>query len=512
MQRPTFYVSTPIYYVNSVPHLGSAYTTVAADVIARFKRQCGYDVFFLTGTDEHGQKVAKAAADAGKDPKAWADEVVGHFYAAWEELLITNDEFIRTTDERHADGARKFVQDLYEKGDIYLDTYEGWYCVQCETFWLPSQLIDEKDCPSCERETSFVKEENYFFKLSKYQEPLLKHIREHPEFVQPLVRRNEVISFIEQGLKDQSVSRTSLTWGIPCPFDEKHVMYVWVDALLNYITGIGYGRDDAKFKKYWPAQWHFIGKDILRFHCVIWPAMLMAAGLPLPERVFAHGFLLAEGERMSKSKGNVVSPSELVARFGVDAYRHYFMREISFGQDGSVSMESMIGRFNADLSNDFGNLVSRVIAMVEKYLDGVVPEPGPEEELDAELKAQAAGLFPQVEARLDALNYSDALAAIWEFIAKTNSYVDRSAPWDLAKETLLEERLRTVLYNCLESLRQTAILVWPVMPSACEKLWSQLGMAGPLADERIPEALQWGGLAPGGRVTKAEGLFPRIYE
>lgn len=512
MERPTFYVTTPIYYVNSVPHLGSAYTTVAADVIARFKRLCGYDVFFLTGTDEHGQKVAKAAEEAGKEPKQWADEVVEHFYAAWKELAITNDDFIRTTDDRHAAGAQQFLQKLYDNGDIYMDTYEGWYCVQCETFWLPSQLVDEKRCPSCERDTSFVEEENYFFKLSKYQGKLLAYIEEHPEFVQPVVRRNEIVSFIQQGLKDQSVSRTSLTWGIPMPFDEKHVMYVWVDALLNYITGIGYGRDEELFAKYWPAQWHLIGKDIVRFHCVIWPAMLMAAGLPLPEHVFAHGFLLAEGERMSKSKGNVISPSGLIAKFGVDAYRYYFMREISFGQDGSVSMESMIARFNADLSNDLGNLVSRVIAMVEKYVDGVVPEPGAETDLDADLKQHAAGLFAQVEARLEVLIYSDALAAIWEFVAKVNYYVDRSAPWDLAKEAIQADRLNTVLYNCLESLRHIALATWPFMPLACEKLWTQLGIGGPLADERLPEALQWGKTVPGGNVTKAEGLFPRIYE
>ncbi len=512
MADPTFYVTTPIYYVNSVPHLGSAYTTVAADVIARFKRMCGYDVFFLTGTDEHGQKVAKAAADAGKDPKEWADEVVTHFYAAWQDLLITNDDFIRTTDERHLEGARSFLQLLYDKGDLYLGEYEGLYCVQCETFWLPSQLVEESQCPDCHRETTVVKEENYFFRLSQYQDRLLEHIKAHPDFIQPNVRRNEILSFIDQGLKDQSVSRTSLTWGIPCPFDEKHVMYVWVDALLNYITAIGYGRDEAHFAKYWPAQWHLIGKDILRFHCVIWPAMLMAAEMPLPERVFAHGFLLTEGERMSKSKGNVVSPAELIAKFGVDAYRYYFMREISFGQDGSVSMESMTARFNADLSNDLGNLVSRVIAMVDKYVDGIVPEPGREEGLDTELKETARGLFSQIDARLGVLGYADALSAIWEFVAKANSYVDRSTPWDLAKETSLEERLRTVLYNCLEALRQIAIVVWPFMPSACEKLWAQLGIPEPISRQRIPAALEWGSMPIGGKVTKAEGLFPRIYE
>ncbi|RJQ52997.1 MAG: methionine--tRNA ligase [Actinobacteria bacterium] len=512
MVKPTYYVTTPIYYVNSVPHLGSAYTTVAADVLARFKRQCGYDVFFLTGTDEHGQKVAKAAAEAGKDPKEWADEVVSQFYKAWDELLISNDDFIRTTDERHIAGAQAFLQKLYEAGDIYPDTYEGWYCVQCETFWTPTQLVDASLCPECRRETTFIKEENYFFRLSKYGEPLLEHIRKNPGFIQPNVRRNEIVSFIDQGLKDQSVSRTTLTWGIPLPWDPSHVMYVWVDALLNYITGIGYGRDAAKFEKYWPAQWHLIGKDILRFHCVIWPAMLLAAGLPLPEHVFAHGFLLAEGERMSKSKGNVIAPSDLIAKFGVDAYRYYFMREISFGQDGSVSMESMIARFNADLSNDFGNLVSRTIAMVVKYLDGVVPQPGPDDGLDLELKELAGALFSQTEARLDSLNYSEALSGIWEFVGRVNSYVDRSAPWDLAKEGALEERLRTVLYNCLESLRLIALLVWPFMPQACERLWAQLGIEEPLEAQRLPEALSWGGLAPGARVRKAEGLFPRIYE
>ncbi len=365
----TFYVTTPIYYVNDLPHIGTAYTTVAADVLARFHRLKGEEVFFLTGTDEHGQHVERAAERNGVSPQEWADRMVVHFTDVWKALNISNDFFIRTTSPRHTEVARDFIGVLFEKGDIYKDAYEGWYCVPDESFWLPSQLVDGK-CPQCGREVEMLKEDNYFFRLSAYAEKLLAHIEANPAFIQPEMRRNEVLSFIRQGLEDQSISRKTLTWGIPLPFDESQVMYVWFDALLNYISAIDYDIDDAKFNAAWPANWHLIGKEILRFHAIIWPAMLMAAGLPLPQHVYAHGWLTVEGEKMSKSKGNAISPYELIDEYGVDAYRFYFMREFSFGYDGNFSRETMTGRYNSELANDLGNLVSRVLAMVHQVSRG----------------------------------------------------------------------------------------------------------------------------------------------
>jgi methionyl-tRNA synthetase len=531
--RTTFYVTTPIYYVNAAPHLGTAYTTIAADVIARYKRLCGFDVHFLTGTDEHGQKVAKSAEESGLDPKSWADTVVPQFHEAWKLLEISNDDFIRTTEARHERGAAAFMQRVYDSGHIRKDHYEGWYCIHDETFFTEEQVGPDRVCPDCSRPVQLLKEENYFFKLSAFAEPLLDHIRTHPDFVQPEIRKNEVVSFIEMGLKDLSISRpmTSLTWGIPLPFDPEHVMYVWFDALLNYITAIGYGEDERRFDRYWPVDWHLVGKDIIRFHCVIWPAMLMAAGVALPQHVFAHGFLLAKGEKMSKSKGNVLAPADLVARFGADAYRYYFMREVPFGGDGSISIETMILRYNADLANDYGNLVSRLTNMFEKYLGGVVPaNPGMPRDwntLDGELIRSSESLYADVDTALETLQFSDALKEIWERVRLTNRYVEESAPWNLAKDHATHGRLKEVLWRAAEAVRILTLFVWPVMPAAAEKAWDQLGItkslgtipqaAGACMDvEEVPDGLRgcalWGKLPEGANVHKGESLFPRIYE
>lgn len=504
-----YYITTPIYYVNDRPHIGTAYTTVVADTLARFHRLKGEKVFFLTGTDEHGQHVARAAEKAGVSPQAWADRMVVHFTDAWKRLNISNDYFIRTTDPKHVDAARKFIQLLYDKGDIYLDTYEGWYCVPDESFWLPSQLVDGK-CPQCGREVELLQEENYFFRLSKYSDRLLRHMEENPDFVQPEMRRNEVISFIKQGLTDQSISRKTLSWGIPLPFDESQVMYVWFDALLNYISAIDYGLDEARFQSIWPADCHLIGKEILRFHAIIWPAMLMAAGLPLPKKIFAHGWLTVEGEKMSKSKGNVISPHELVDEYGTDAYRYYFLREFSFGYDGNFSRENMTGRYNSDLANALGNLVSRVIAMVQRYRDGTVPAPAEEGEGDAALKESASRVFPLVDERMEKFAFNEALHAVWNFIDDVNRYVDETAAWDLNKDPGRSARLDTVLYNQVEALRLVALLVLPFMPSTGEGIWKRLGYGDSIHLHHLPAEGDWGLYPPGQKVTKGGPLFPRI--
>jgi methionyl-tRNA synthetase len=505
----TFYVTTPIYYVNDRPHIGTAYTTVAADVLARYHRLRGEEVFFLTGTDEHGQHVARAAERNGVSPKEWADRMVVHFTDVWEALGISNDFFIRTTSPRHAQVARDFIARLYEQGDIYKGVYEGWYCVPDESFWLPSQLADGR-CPQCGREVEMLQEENYFFRLSAYADRLLEHLEKNPDFVLPEMRRNEVLSFVKQGLEDQSISRKTLTWGIPLPFDESQVMYVWFDALLNYVSAIDYGIDPERFSSIWPADWHLIGKEILRFHAVIWPAMLMAAGLPLPRHVFAHGWLTVEGEKMSKSKGNAISPHELIEEYGVDAYRYYFMREFSFGYDGNFSRETMTGRYNSELANDLGNLVSRVLAMAAKYREGTVPRPASEEGSDAALKEAAAGAFSEMDRQMERLAFNEALQAAWNFLRAANRYVDESAPWDLAKSEEKAGRLDTVLYNLLESLRLIALMILPCMPGSARRLWGWLGEPGVLEEQKLPEASAWGLLQPGTQVQRGAALFPRM--
>jgi methionyl-tRNA synthetase len=502
-----FYVTTPIYYVNDVPHIGHAYTTLAADVLARYKRLKGYEVFFLTGTDEHGQKVEKAANAAGETPQELADRVMKRFQALWEKLDISYTDFIRTTQERHKKGVSRIFEDVMAKGDIYLGEYEDWYCTPCETFWTETQLIDYK-CPDCNRPTEKLKEESYFFRMSKYQEQLLAHIEANPDFIQPKSRRNEIISFVKEGLRDLSVSRTTFSWGIPVPGNDKHVIYVWFDALANYITALGYPEQSGNFEKFWPVDAHLIGKDILRFHTVYWPTFLMAAGLPLPKKVFAHGWWTIEGQKMSKSLQNVVEPNMLVEKYGVDAVRYFLLREVPFGLDGDFSHAALVHRINSDLANDLGNLLNRSTAMINKYFGGAVQAPADFTQIDAAYRKKTEEMVKLVDSHLDELAFSKALQAIWEVVSAGNKYIDETAPWTLAKDPAQKDRLATVMYCLLESQRIVYQLVSAFMPQTAVKALSYLG----ITDAPNEKGLQWGGLAPGTKITKAEALFPRIEE
>ena len=516
MEKKTYYITTPIYYPSGNMTIGHTYTTVAADTMARFKKMQGYDTYFLTGTDEHGQKIEKKAAEAGVTPIQYVDKIVAETKELWKLMDIEYDDFIRTTEERHMKIVQKIFRKFYEQGDIYKAEYEGMYCTPCESFWTPTQLAEKdgiKVCPDCGRPCQPMREESYFFKMSKYQDWLIDYIETHPDFIQPAKRANEMLTnFLRPGLQDLCVSRTSVKWGIPVDFDEKHTVYVWIDALSNYITALGYGTEhDELFRRYWPADVHLVGKEIVRFHTIYWPIMLHALGLPLPKQVFGHGWLLFGADRMSKSKGNVVYPEPIVARYGVDPLRYYLMREMPFGSDGNYTNESFLTRMNADLANDLGNLVSRTVAMIEKYFGGAIPAAtdAVDPETDLPLQEHCAALPALVEEQMNKLQFSQALSEIWKVIGECNKYIDVTQPWVLGKDPEKKDRLANVMRNLAECVRYTAVLIGPTMPSTPARIFAQLGIEDPVLQSW--DSLSTFGMIPSGtQVHKGEALFPRI--
>jgi methionyl-tRNA synthetase len=511
MKKKAFYISTPIYYPSDRLHIGHAYCTTLADTVARYKRLTGHDVFFLTGSDEHGQKIQRKAQEGNITPIEYVDRIVASFKQLWQKLNISNDDFIRTTEKRHHEVVQAIFQKIYDQGDIYKAAYEGWYCTPCETFWMERQLTDGK-CPDCGRSVEMLKEESYFFRMSKYQDRLLNYIEENPDFIQPASRRNEMINFIKGGLEDLCVSRTTFDWGIPVPFDTKHVVYVWFDALTNYITAAGYLHDRDKFTKYWPADIHLVGKEIVRFHSIIWPIILMALDIPLPKMVYGHGWLVVEGDKMSKSKGNVIDPIELINEFGADAIRYFLLREITLGMDGNFSREALINRTNADLANDLGNLLHRTLNMIGRFNDGVIAAPSDSEEIDGQLIKMAQDTTHAYEKCMDAMDINTSIKLVWALISRTNKYIDETAPWSLAKDQEKRARLHTVLYNLAETLRIVTILISPFMPETALKIWSQLGVQSEFAALSLGDAQTWGRLPAGTQVNTPEPIFPRIEE
>ncbi|MGL5798336.1 MAG: methionine--tRNA ligase, partial [Cetobacterium sp.] len=507
-----FYVTTPIYYVNGDPHVGSAYTTIAADILARYKKSKGFDVFFLTGTDEHGQKVEEAAKVRNLTPQAWTDSMAPRFIDMWKALDVNYTDFIRTTEPRHKDAVKKIIKTVHDKGDIYKGEYEGKYCVSCETFVPENQIVNEKHCPDCGKELTTVKEESYFFKMSKYQDALLQHIENNPDFILPHSRKNEVVSFIKQGLQDLSISRNTFEWGIPIEFAPGHITYVWFDALTNYLTAVGYENNSDLFSKFWNdgEVVHLLGKDILRFHAIIWPCMLLSAGIKLPNKIVAHGWWTSEGEKMSKSKGNVVAPIDEIQKYGVDAFRYCLMREVNFGNDGDYSTPSIVTRINSDLANDLGNLLNRTLGMYGKYFNGVIAKGEVLEEVDETVKALWNDTISAVDSHINRVEFSKALEAIWKFISRMNKYVDETAPWVLVKDESKTERLATVMNFLVQSLYKVAVLTAPYMPTASQKIWNQLGFTENILDTNLDSINSWDLLPEGHILGVAEPIFPRL--